>query len=54
MSRKRVVITGIGALSPLGHDVETVMDSLRAETNKVQRMQDWADYEGLNTQVGVP
>ena len=51
---KRVVITGIGALSPLGHDVETVMDSLHSETNKVQRMADWADYEGLNTQVGVP
>ncbi len=54
MNKKRVVITGIGALSPLGHDAETVMDSLRAETNKVQRMQDWAAYEGLNTQVGVP
>lgn len=54
MSKKRVVITGIGALSPLGHDVETMLDSLRAETNKVQRMQAWADYEGLNTQVGVP
>lgn len=54
MSNRRVVITGIGALSPLGHDVETVMDSLHAETNKVQRMSDWADYEGLNTQVGVP
>lgn len=54
MNKKRVVITGIGALSPLGHDVETVMDSLRAETNKVQVMQDWAAYEGLNTQVGVP
>ncbi|MGM9483032.1 beta-ketoacyl-ACP synthase [Roseateles sp. NT4] len=54
MSNRRVVITGIGALSPLGHDVETVMDSLRAEANKVQRMADWADYEGLNTQVGVP
>jgi 3-oxoacyl-[acyl-carrier-protein] synthase II len=54
MSRKRVVITGIGALSPLGHDVDTMMDSLRAETNKVQRMAAWAEYEGLNTQVGVP
>jgi len=54
MSRKRVVITGIGALSPLGHDAETVMDSLRAETNKVQRMADWGAYDGLNTQVGVP
>ena len=28
--KKRVVITGIGALSPLGHDAETVLDSLRA------------------------
>lgn len=54
MSKKRVVITGIGALSPLGHDAETVLDSLRAETNKVQVMQDWAAYDGLNTQVGVP
>ncbi|MBB3295053.1 3-oxoacyl-[acyl-carrier-protein] synthase II [Mitsuaria sp. BK045] len=54
MSKKRVVITGVGALSPLGHDVETMMDSLRAEANKVQRMPGWADYEGLNTQVGVP
>jgi 3-oxoacyl-[acyl-carrier-protein] synthase II len=54
MSKKRVVITGIGALSPLGHDVETMMDSLRAETNKVQCMQPWGQYEGLNTQVGVP
>lgn len=54
MSKKRVVITGIGALSPLGHDAETVIDSLRAETNKVQRMPEWGGYEGLNTQVGVP
>ncbi len=54
MSKKRVVITGIGALSPLGHDVTTVMGNLRAEVNKVQRMQDWGGYEGLNTQVGVP
>lgn len=54
MSKKRVVITGIGALSPLGHDVETVMHNLRAEANKVQRIESWAGYEGLNTQVGVP
>ena len=54
MSKKRVVITGIGALSPLGHDAETVMDSLRDETNKVQRIPEWAGYDGLNTQVGVP
>lgn len=54
MNKKRVVITGIGALSPLGHDGETLLDSLRAESNKIQVMKDWAAYEGLNTQVGAP
>ncbi|WP_281660384.1 beta-ketoacyl-ACP synthase [Microvirgula aerodenitrificans] len=51
---KRVVITGIGALSPLGHDWETVHARLRAGRNAVQRMSAWADYAGLNTQVGAP
>jgi len=50
---RRVAITGIGALSPLGHDASTVLASLRAETNKVERVAEWAEYEGLNTQVGV-
>lgn len=50
---RRVVITGIGALSPLGHDADTVLARLRAETNQVERIAEWAEYEGLNTQVGV-
>lgn len=54
MSKQRVVITGIGALSPLGHDSATVMNRLRSETNSVQRMPAWGEFEGLNTLVAVP
>lgn len=50
---KRVVVTGIGAISPLGHDWTTVQARLHAGRNAVQIMPDWAGYEGLNTQLGV-
>lgn len=51
---KRVVVTGFGAISPLGHDWATVEARLRAGHNAVQIMDDWAEYDGLNTQVGAP
>jgi len=51
---KRVVVTGVGAISPLGHDWLTVEARLRERRNAVQIVAEWADYEGLNTQVGVP
>lgn len=56
MSRegKRVVITGVGAISPLGHDWPTVRQRLEAKRNAVCVMEDWKIYEGLNTQVGCP
>ena len=53
MSR-RVVVTGVGAISPLGHDWATVETNLRSGRNAVQRIEPWAGYEGLNTQVGAP
>jgi 3-oxoacyl-[acyl-carrier-protein] synthase II len=49
---KRVVITGVGAISPLGHDWPTVHAALRGLRNVVRRMDNW-DYEGLNTRLGV-
>lgn len=52
--KKRVVVTGFGAISPLGHDWPTALAALRAERNKVAVMAGWEDYEGLNTQLGVP
>lgn len=51
---KRVVITGVGAISPLGHDWETVSTRLKGTQNAIQVMDDWAQYEGLNTRLGAP
>jgi len=49
---KRVVVTGVGALSPLGHDWPTVRAQLRSLRNSVQVMPEWLVYEGLNTRLG--
>ncbi len=51
---KRVVVTGFGAISPLGHDWATVRERLLAGQSAVRLMEAWNDYAGLNTQVGAP
>ncbi|WPB57085.1 beta-ketoacyl-ACP synthase [Xylophilus sp. GOD-11R] len=51
---KRVVVTGVGAISPLGHDWPTVHAGLRGLRNCVQVMDEWKIYEGLITQLGAP
>ena len=51
---RRVVITGAGNLSPLGHDWETVHARLREKRNAVRQFPEWAEYKGLNTRLGVP
>lgn len=51
---KRVVVTGVGAFSPLGHDWPTVLAHLQSGRNAVQRIEAWAAYDGLHTQVGAP
>ncbi|MEY4561381.1 MAG: hypothetical protein RLZZ618_658 [Pseudomonadota bacterium] len=50
---KRVVVTGMGALSPLGHDWPTVRAKLRSRQNAVRVMDEWAAFEGLNTRLGA-
>lgn len=51
---KRVVITGMAGLSPIGNSWETVRANLQGMKGGVQRMEDWAQYKGLNTQLGAP
>jgi len=51
---RRVVVTGMGAISPLGCDWPTVEARLRAGRNAVQHMDEWDLYDGLNTRVGAP
>ncbi len=52
--RRRVVVTGMAGISPLGNDWATVRNRLETGTNAIVTMPDWADYEGLNTQLGAP
>jgi len=51
---RRVVVTGMAGISPIGNDWQSVRARLGEYRNAVTRMQDWADYEGLNTQLGAP
>jgi 3-oxoacyl-[acyl-carrier-protein] synthase II len=51
---KRVVVTGMAGLSPIGNDWETVKASFHAMRGGVKPQPDWAQYKGLNTQLGAP
>lgn len=51
---KRVAITGMAGISPVGNDLATALARLRTERNAVQHIADWANYEGLNTNLGAP
>ncbi len=51
---KRVAITGMGGISPIGNDWKTVKSNLRAGKNGVQIMPDWEKYDGLRTRLGAP
>jgi 3-oxoacyl-[acyl-carrier-protein] synthase II len=51
---RRVVVTGIGAISPLGSNWTDAKARLVEGRNLVQVMDDWTDIDGLNTNLGVP
>ncbi|NOS89541.1 MAG: beta-ketoacyl-ACP synthase [Methylococcaceae bacterium] len=54
MLMKRVVITGMAALTPIGNDWPSVAESLKTGRTGIQKMPDWAKYKGLNTQLAAP
>lgn len=49
---RRVVVTGMGVVSPLGNDVETAFARLKTFENCVQTLPELAGYRGLNTRLG--
>ncbi len=51
---KRVVITGMAALTPIGNDWGTVAENLKKHQTGIQRMDGWDKYEGLNTRLAAP
>ncbi len=50
---KRVVVTGMGGLSPLGHDWKTVSARLKGLQNAVELQESWSEFEGMHTRLGV-
>jgi len=51
---RRVAITGMAGISPLGNDWAAIRERLGQYRNAVVRMAEWEDYEGLNTRLGAP
>ncbi len=51
--KRRVVITGMGLLSPIGNTVDSAMASLKAGRSGVRRMPNLGPVKGLLSQVGA-
>ena len=51
---RRVVVTGMAGLTSLGQDWDSIRKSVLAGRSGIQRMDDWAKYDGLNTNLGGP
>jgi len=50
----RVVITGMGAVSPLGGNVEEYIQGIESNRSAVVKMESWKEYVGLNSLVAAP
>lgn len=51
---KRVVVTGMGGITPLGHDWPTIAARLHGRRNAVRRMPEWDRFDLLNSRLGCP
>lgn len=52
--RRRVVVTGMAGLSPLGNDWESVSKRLLAGKSGIEAMPEWGEIAGLQTRLGGP
>lgn len=51
---RRVVVTGMGGLTALGHDWGTIAGNLRARRSGVRHMSEWDRCTELNTHLAAP
>ncbi len=51
---KRVVVTGMAGISPIGNNWQTVAERLKNKVTGIRTMHDWAKYKGLNTRLAAP
>ncbi len=52
--RRRVVVTGMSGISPIGQDWDTVLGNLRNRQSGVQYIKEWDEYAGLHAKLGAP
>jgi 3-oxoacyl-[acyl-carrier-protein] synthase II len=52
--RRRVVVTGVGAVTPIGNGLEPAWQALRENKSGVVRQEEWASINGLSTHLAAP
>lgn len=52
--KRRVVVTGMAGISPIGNDWQSIRTRLGEYRSAIVHMPDWSEYEGLNTQLAAP
>jgi 3-oxoacyl-[acyl-carrier-protein] synthase II len=52
--KRRVVVTGMAGLSPIGLNWDAVFESLKAQRSAIQIMPDWKEIKGLRTHLAAP
>ena len=53
MSIAKVVVTGIGAVSPIGHTTEAILDNLREQSHNFKRLCGYKDFKRSNVTIGT-
>lgn len=51
---RRVVVTGMAGISPIGNDWATMAHALQSGQSGIRCMADWEHYSGLGTRLGAP
>jgi len=51
---RRVVVTGMAGISPIGNDWDAIQDKLKSYQNAVVTMPEWDEYNGLHTRLAAP
>lgn len=54
MSQPRVVITGVGLASPIGHTLDDITQAMRDGTSGVRAVPEWGEVGKLGCQVAAP
>jgi 3-oxoacyl-[acyl-carrier-protein] synthase II len=54
MKERRVVVTGLGAVSPLGYGARRLFNGMRDGESAVKRMPEWEEYDGLRSLLAAP